>query len=129
MQQLFSKIACTDVNLRTSPIWPEFLNVLDNLTMVVCGIKDVPADHSAVEKSIDHASDKLPKDISKGKMGFRFTSRSFTICHHLLSLLCWMPDRNSKSISCYVTCIFNLERYFISLAIMSRAVLCSNSCP
>nr|KYP39671.1 hypothetical protein KK1_039030 [Cajanus cajan] len=91
---LFSNIPCTDVNLKSSPNWLEFLSVLDNSTT--------------------HSCDKLPVDIDRKEKTFPLTNQSFRDCHHLLDHLCWMPDINARSFSHLVTCIFNLERLLVS---------------
>ncbi|XP_061341643.1 uncharacterized protein LOC133287960 [Gastrolobium bilobum] len=111
---LFSNILCTDVNLRSSPNWLEFLSALDNSELVVDKNKEDPVDCSAVEKSITRSFDKLPVDSSRDGKACPLTHKSLTDCHHLLNLLCSMPDLNARSFSHLVICIFNLERLLVS---------------
>ncbi|KAH1236618.1 hypothetical protein GmHk_08G021788 [Glycine max] len=107
---LFSNIPCTDVNLQSLPNWPEFLSSLDNSAMLVDKNKEILVDSSAVESSTTHSCDKLPADISRKDKTFPVTDKIFRDCHHLLDLLCRMQDKNARSFSHLLTCIFNLER-------------------
>lgn len=119
-----------NVNLQRSPNWLEFISDLDK-AILVDGNKGFSVDCSTVEKSMVQSCDKLPADASRAEKAFPLTSKSFTICHRLLNLLCWIPDINTRSFSLYVTCIFNLERY-IHLSAgcfhMVLFILCSFSC-
>lgn len=108
---LFSNIPCTDVNLQSLPNWPEFLSSLDNSAMLVDKNKEILVDSSAVESSTTHSCDKLPADISRKDETFPVTDKIFRDCHQLLDLLCRMQDKNARSFSHLLTCIFNLERY------------------
>ncbi|XP_020202862.1 uncharacterized protein LOC109788528 isoform X2 [Cajanus cajan] len=111
---LFSNIPCTDVNLKSSPNWLEFLSVLDKSAVLVDENKEILVDCSTVESSTTHSCDKLPVDIDRKEKTFPLTNQSFRDCHHLLDHLCWMPDINARSFSHLVTCIFNLERLLVS---------------
>ncbi|CAJ1935685.1 unnamed protein product [Sphenostylis stenocarpa] len=108
---LFSDIPYADVNLRSLPNWLEFLSALDNSTVLINENNEILIDCSAVESSTTHSRDKLPGDISRKEKTYPVTDKIFRDCHHLLDLLCWMRDVNSRSFSYIVTCIFNLERY------------------
>ncbi|XP_027356731.1 uncharacterized protein LOC113866038 [Abrus precatorius] len=111
---LFSNIMCTDVNLRSSPHWLKFLSALVYSAVVVDENKEVPVDCSAEEKSITHLHHKPLADLSRKEKIFPITDKTFRDCHHLLDLLCRMPDINARSVSHRVTCIFNLERLLVS---------------
>ncbi|KAL1324470.1 hypothetical protein HN51_034645 [Arachis hypogaea] len=90
VQPLFSNFANTDLNLQRSPNWLEYLSAIDK---------------SAVVRDEDISIEEKTKSI---------TNKSFTVCHHLLNLLCSMPYINASSFSCLVTCVFNLERLLVS---------------
>lgn len=108
---LFSNIPCTDVNLQALPNWVEFLSALDDPTVLIDENKEIPIDCSAVKSSTSHSHGKLLADISGNEKAFPVTDKIFRDCDRLLDLVCWMRDINSRSFSCLVTCIFNLERY------------------
>ncbi|XP_054787877.1 uncharacterized protein LOC129293794 [Prosopis cineraria] len=110
---LFSNIAYSDVSLQRSPDWRKFIKDLDNLVIVVDGKEDSPVNCSPVDMSIAQSCDKLPADFGREEEASPLTSKSFAICHCLLSFLCRIPDINERSFSLYVNCIFNLERLLV----------------
>ncbi|KAG5015247.1 hypothetical protein JHK85_021383 [Glycine max] len=120
---LFSNIPCTDVNLQSLPNWPEFLSSLDNSAMLVDKNKEILVDSSAVESSTTHSCDKLPADISRKDKTFPVTDKIFRDCHHLLDLLCRMQDKNARSFSHLLTCIFNLERLLVGALLYFQSTM------
>lgn len=111
MLPLFINIGLSNVNLQRSPNWLEFMSDLDNSAIVVDGNEDFSIDCSKIEMPMAQSCENLPADVSGKEKAFPLTSKNVAICHHLLNLLCWIPDISARSFSLYVTCIFNLERY------------------
>lgn len=106
MLSLFRDFSIRDVDLNTSPNWPEILNTVGSLQMDVPGSKPVAHDKNSDGKPSSHLSLKVPADIYTDLQGMNFTT-----CQRLLRLLCWMPKgcMQSKSFSLYVTYLLNLE--------------------
>lgn len=91
-----SMFASTKVDLSSSPDWMEVICAVENASNVQNG------------DSLWTGSNRDP--AQKG------TNIEFAKCRHLLKLLNWMPKEymSSRSTSLYITCILNLERYFIA---------------
>ncbi|RZB98397.1 hypothetical protein D0Y65_021380 [Glycine soja] len=67
--------------------------------------------------------DKLPADISRKDETFPVTDKIFRDCHQLLDLLCRMQDKNARSFSHLLTCIFNLERLLIGALLYFQSTM------
>ncbi|OAY51263.1 hypothetical protein MANES_05G200700v8 [Manihot esculenta] len=116
---LFRDFSIRDVDLNTSPNWPEILNTVGSLQMDVPGSKPVAHDKNSDGKPSSHLSLKVPADIYTDLQGMNFTT-----CQRLLRLLCWMPKgcMQSKSFSLYVTYLLNLEWHIIRSLLECQAL-------
>lgn len=115
MSPLLRDFSSSNVDLNSSPDWPEVLAALDKLPLYVSCKEHVSYDYLTDSKLIAHSSNKLPTKICRGKNALPSTSMNFTYCQSLLNLLCWMPKGylNSRSLLLYSTYLLNLERYAV----------------
>uniref|UniRef100_A0A5B7BNV3 Nucleolar 27S pre-rRNA processing Urb2/Npa2 C-terminal domain-containing protein n=1 Tax=Davidia involucrata TaxID=16924 RepID=A0A5B7BNV3_DAVIN len=118
-----------EVDLNSSPNWPEVLSALDNSSNVVSGNMHVMNDCSVAEP-ISHSFNKLPTECCKEHKLFPSNSTEFTTCQSLLKFLCWMPKGylNSRSFLLYATYILNLERLVVGSLLDCRGASCSHNC-
>lgn len=115
MSPLLRDFSSSNVDLNSSPHWPEVLGALDKSPVNISSKEHVTYDNLSDSKLIVHSSDKLPTKICRGKNALPSTSANFTACQSLLNLLCWMPKGylNSRSLLLYATYLLNLERYTV----------------
>ncbi|KHN38153.1 hypothetical protein glysoja_007195 [Glycine soja] len=66
--------------------------------------------HSVTSSFQEPGVQEIDKYISRKDETFPVTDKIFRDCHQLLDLLCRMQDKNARSFSHLLTCIFNLER-------------------
>ncbi|KAG7978151.1 hypothetical protein I3843_05G068500 [Carya illinoinensis] len=126
---LLRDFSSSNVDLNSSPHWPEVLGALDKSPVNISSKEHVTYDNLSDSKLIVHSSDKLPTKICRGKNALPSTSANFTACQSLLNLLCWMPKGylNSRSLLLYATYLLNLERLVVGGLLECQGRLCSYS--
>ncbi|XAR73298.1 hypothetical protein NMG60_11007218 [Bertholletia excelsa] len=119
---IFSNIG--EVNLKSSPNWPEFLSVLENFS----GNKHVMDDCTSM-KTLNWSSKMQHKKGGREQKSSDSHRGKFTDCEALLNFLCWMPKgcSSSKSLSLYTTYLINSERLVLGSLLDCCNDLCSQN--